>query len=275
MFRHTARQRSTRSSRCAQSDGDRQSECARREQETAAGTWVAGQSNENVNTLDAVAAVVGLAVAWVGTGLLISPAARLLGKPDRIATRCLEQTFLWMLFAAILVIVIVWEKQPLASLWFQPHWFSVAWGLLFAVLSVLVIIPAREWVRRTAGLGGFAAGMEKILTLPVWFRVVAAITAGVVEETLFGGYTITRLAFLTGSLWLAGALSVAAFAALHIPSWGVGPAVSFLVGGAVSTAFFIWRQDLLAMIIAHASVDVWGLVITPLYSEWWKDRRFS
>ena len=109
----------------------------------------------------------------------------------------------------------------------------------------------------------------------MWFRVAAVVTAGVVEETLFNGFAVTRLALLTGSLWLAGALSVTVFAGLHVPFWGAGPALSFLIGGTASTAFFIWRQDLLAMIVAHVAIDAWGLVITPLYSEWWKERRFS
>lgn len=32
---------------------------------------------------------------------------------------------------------------------------------------------------------------------------------------------------------------------------------------------FIWRRDLLAMIIAHATIDVWALAISPSFSSWW------
>jgi hypothetical protein len=168
------------------------------------------------------------------------------------------------------------ENQPLASLWLQPPRLqSVAWGLILAVATVGLVIPAREWVRRTAGLPGFAAGVEKVLALPIWFRVVAVITAGVVEETLFHGYAVTRLVLLTGSLWLGGSLAITVFALLHFPFWSAGPALAFFVGDVVSTSFLIWRQDLLAMIVAHCTVDAWGLVITPLYSEWWKESRFS
>jgi membrane protease YdiL (CAAX protease family) len=223
-----------------------------------------------------VAALVGLCVAWGGTALLVSPLGRVLGDPERIASKCRGQLALWMLLGTVLAIVMFWEKESLDSLWLRPlAWRSLAWGLLLAVATVSVVIPAREWVRRTAGLGGYPAGMAKVLSLPMWFRVAAVVTAGVVEETLFNGFAVTRLALLTGSLWLAGALSVTVFAGLHVPFWGAGPALSFLIGGAASTAFFIWRQDLLAMIVAHVAIDAWGLVITPLYSEWWKERRFS
>ena len=112
--------------------------------------------------------------------------------------------------------------------------------------------------------------MEKVLGLPLWLRVVAVITAGTVEETLFRGYTVTRLSKLTGSMWLAAALSVTAFAALHIPVWGIGPSFSFLLGGAATTAFFIWRRDLLAMVLAHIAIDAWALAVTPHFFGWWK-----
>jgi hypothetical protein len=35
--------------------------------------------------------------------------------------------------------------------------------------------------------------------------------------------------------------------------------------------FFIWRRDLLAMIVFHITTDAIGLVVTPMFSEWWKE----
>lgn len=203
--------------------------------------------------------------------LLVSPAAGFLGDPASIVTKCLEQTALWLLFVVIVGIVVLWEKQPLASLWLRPlQWQSVVWGGLLVLAHILFLFPATEWIRNAVGLAGYAAGMEKVLALPVWFRVVAVVTAGIVEETLFRGYAVTRLARLTGNLYLAAALSATAFAALHIPVWGAGPSLAFLIGGIATTGFFIWRRDLLAMIIAHVAIDAWGFVITPLYSAWWR-----
>jgi len=186
-------------------------------------------------------------------------------------TKCLEQAALWLLFAAVVGIVVFWEKQPLASLWVRPlQWQSVAWGGLLVLAMVLFLYPATEWIRKSSGLAGYAAGMERILPLPIWFRAFAVVTAGVVEETLFRGYAVTRLARLTGSLWLAAVLSAAVFAALHFSFWGPGPSLAFWIGTMATTGFFIWRRDLLAMIIAHAAMDAWALVVTPLFSAWWK-----
>jgi hypothetical protein len=56
--------------------------------------------------------VVGLTVAWGGTALLLSPADQLLGAPDRLATKLLEQLVLWVLLGMIEAIVLLWDNQP-------------------------------------------------------------------------------------------------------------------------------------------------------------------
>ena len=106
--------------------------------------------------------------------------------------------------------------------------------------------------------------MARLAGLPPWFLVFAAITAGVVEETLFRGYALERLGELTGSYTLAGICTLAIFALIHLPFWGWGPVVAFLIGGVVSTAFYVWRHDLMALIVAHALTDTLGLLLlTP------------
>ena len=215
------------------------------------------------------ASIVGLVLAWGGTALLLSPAANFLNYS--IAGKCIGQIALWMLFASTLLIVVFWEKQTIGSLWLKPfRWQSVGWGGFLVLVYLFLLVPATEWLRKSLGLAGYAAGMEQTLALPLWFRVAAVITAGIVEETIFRAYTVTRLTQLSGRLWLAAVLSVTAFAALHIPIWGIGPSFAFLLGGAVMTAFFIWKRDLLAMILAHIAIDAWAFVATPHFSEWWK-----
>src|SRR5688572_8099845 len=70
-------------------------------------------------------AVIGLLVAWGGTALLVSPLGDRLGDPTSLSAALLAQALLWLLFAAVVVIVVFWEKQPLASLWLRPfQWRS-------------------------------------------------------------------------------------------------------------------------------------------------------
>ena len=214
------------------------------------------------------AALVGLVVAWGGPLLLLSPADRLLGPPDRMTTKVLEQLMLWVLLAVIVAIVIFWEKQSLASLSLRPFRLSsVGWGLLLAAVTMYIVMPSLTWALRVAGIPGFEAGMAQILILPLWIRFIAAVTAGIVEDALFLGYAYNRLTLLTGSYWLAGLITVLVVSFLHFPHWGVGPMLAYFVAVGLGTAFFAWRRDLLANIVAHVTVDVMGLVIVPWLSQ--------
>jgi membrane protease YdiL (CAAX protease family) len=210
------------------------------------------------------AALAGLVVAFGGPAVLLSPADRLLGSPERLATKVLEELMLWAFLAIIFAIVILWEKKTLASMWIRPlAWSSFAWGLLLAAATIYVAIPFLTEVLRMAGIAGFEAGMAKILVLPLWLRVIAVITAGVVEDALFIGYGFTRLVFLTGSKWMAGIVTIMLVSFLHFPNWGIGPVLAYFVAVGLAVAFFVWRRDLLANIVAHVIVDGMSLVIVP------------
>jgi membrane protease YdiL (CAAX protease family) len=225
---------------------------------------------ELVTRRSALPACAGLVTAWGGAALLASPAGRLLGDPVSLSAHLLGQAAVWALCAAVLGILFIWEGESLRSIWLRPpHWTSLAWAGVLVVGHVVLLFPATEWIRKRAGLSGYAGGMQLLLGLPVWFRAFAALTAGIVEEVLFRGYAVTRLLLLTGSLTTSVIVSSAVFAILHLPVWGAGPTVAFLVGGLATTAFFAWRRDLLAMIIAHAVIDTWGLLVAPALGRWW------
>ena len=226
-------------------------------------------------TYNRKALLTGLAIAWGGTLLLISPPAqRHFGDPAHLPLAFVGQALMWVLAAAIVAIVLFWERQPLASLWLKPlRWQSIAWGLVLFALCSTVVFPVGEWVRHAAGLSGFSQGMEPLMRFPLSYRIVAVIGAGVVEELLFRGYTITRLTALTGRVWLAAVVALAGFSALHVPGWGWGFVIGGLFGGVVTTAFFVWKKDLLAMMVFHAITDAMGFVIAPMFSEWWTEPR--
>jgi membrane protease YdiL (CAAX protease family) len=204
--------------------------------------------------------IVGLCIALVGTAL---PVGRLLSSPDGFVARVLEQGFLWTLFGLVLAIVILWEKQSLSSIGFRWQWQSVAWGLLLMAVVILVTGPLGDWALIQSGLPGFESGFTKLANLPVWFLAVAAVTAGIVEETLYRGYAIERLALLTGNYWWAGLLAWAAFGLVHTPFWGWGPVLSMSIAGIPILVYYILKHDLLACIIAHAVTDIVGLIILP------------
>ena len=222
------------------------------------------------------AVLTGLVLAWGGTVLIISPVARALADPSRPLLLVAGTVLYWALAASVIAIVLFWEKQPLTSLWLKPFsWQSVLWGFLLAGLNYTAFLPAGEWVRRSTRLSGFSTGMEEIMRFPFWYRVLGVAGAGIVEELLFRGFTVTRLITLTGRVWLAALLALVGFWLLHVPMWGWGFVLSGLIGGAAAMAFFIWRRDLLAMMVFHTITDAIGLVIAPMFYDWWKDPSLS
>jgi uncharacterized protein len=208
-----------------------------------------------------VPSILGLCVALGGPILLAGPAGKALGDPNRLATNLLGQLILWALVVLILALVVFWEKQPLRSIGLQPfRWQSVLWGLALAATFILLTPVWAEMLRRAGLPPSFESGFTNLVRLPRWFLVLAAITAGIAEETLYRGYAVERLAWLTGRYWLGGLISLVIFTLAHVPAWGSGPLLIFLISGGLITLFYVWKRDLLACIIAHAVTDTVGLI---------------
>jgi membrane protease YdiL (CAAX protease family) len=213
-----------------------------------------------LNPIDQLPTLVGLFVALGG---LVLPVGRLLRNPEGFAARVTEQVFAWALFGLVLAIVILWERQSLSSIGFRLHWPSLAWGLVLTAVLIFITGPVGDWALKQTALAGFERGFAKLEELPGWFLIVAAVTAGVVEETLYRGYAIERLALFTGNLWSAGALAWIAFCLVHAPFWGWGPVLRMAIAGLPILLFYLWMRDLLACMIAHALSNIIGLVILP------------
>ena len=80
------------------------------------------------------------------------------------------------------------------------------------------------------------------------------VTGGCVEETLYRGYAVERLATLVHRRWLGAMLATVAFAAAHVPLWGVAFVVTAdLPAGIVLVLFYLWRRDLIANALAHST----------------------
>lgn len=209
----------------------------------------------------------GLTLALAGPVLLALSSDRCFAGSDAVTQNLAGQLTLWALLAGVVGITLGWERRPLASLGLRPlRLASLAWGLAAAAALVYVVVPLSSSLVHAAGLAGFEAGLARVLVLPLWLRVLAVVSGGVVEEALYRGYAITRLELVTNSKALAGALSVLVFALAHAPLWGPGPVISFVLSGGFLAAFFLWRRDLLANVVAHVAVDTLGIVVGPAAS---------
>lgn len=206
-----------------------------------------------------LATICGLLIALGGPPLFVVVSERVFGASPRLAVQVILQLLYCTLPVLLVWITVRGERLPLRSIGLRrPGWSTVMWGLtLWGVLLLLPIVTGP--VLKILGTEGLDEGIQRLAVLPVWFRVVLGVTGGMVEEILYRGYAVERLASLTGRLWLGAGVSALIFGLAHVPSWGLGFALGAdLPFGIVMTAFYLWRRDLLANILAHSG----GLVVS-------------
>lgn len=212
--------------------------------------------------------VFGLVIAMLGPIFVAIASERSVQPPNRLGPLLFAQAGLVAIVAVILSLVFFWEHSSASSIGLKSLTLqSFAWGLALAAFFMFVFSPVAYSALRRFSLGGLDKGLLRLQGLPVWYLVLAVIIGGVAEEILYRGYAVERIATLTGSLWLAGAIPVVVFAVAHVPMWGWGPALATLVSGAILTVFYLWQRDLAACIVAHVVTDFAGIVIGPLVAS--------
>jgi membrane protease YdiL (CAAX protease family) len=168
-----------------------------------------------------------------------------------------------ILVAAVVAISLWVEKLSWSEIGFgRLSWRSVLWGGALAVFLVFVYGPVATAALARFG-GTFSTGAASLAGLPRWYlaSAIAIVAAG--EEWLYRGYALERLQALSGSIWIACGVSLLAFAAAHLPLWGLGPSLTTLISGGVLTALYVWRRDISFLILGHVATDLYGLVIAP------------
>ena len=154
------------------------------------------------------------------------------------------------------------ERLPLASIGIgtSPLWKSLAWG---AVMAAACVIPA-ALIAHFAGYAHSAAA-HNFDKLPVWLILLIVVRAGVVEEFLYRAYSIDRLQRLGLGRMAASLIPLVIFAAAHY-SGGLVNSLMALSLGAIFTAFYLWRRDLVSNIFGHFLIDFVANVIPALFA---------
>jgi len=169
----------------------------------------------------------------------------------------------WLNFAAILAIVIVAERQPLASIGVRPlRWWTIPAGLIAGG----VITFACGALVGVLGLSADTKYLAYLQSLSFGTRLLLVVTAGVFEETVYRGYALERLTAILGNKWLAGAVTVALFTVAHAPALGWAHLPPVLIVSIVVTLLYLWRRDLILNMIAHSTIDAIGLLVVPALS---------
>jgi membrane protease YdiL (CAAX protease family) len=204
--------------------------------------------------------VATLLIALAGPPIFGIIAQRMLGKSPGVTAQIIADLGLWAFLVMILYVVTRVERRPLASIGLKrPTWSTIVSGLMLAFVVLFLWPPIAHWLGNVLRLPSYERGVSQLRGLPVWALLFIALTGGIVEETLYRGYAIERLASLTGRYWLAGSIAALAFGLAHVPGWGAYAVVDF-VFGIMATLFYLWKRDLLANIIAHVAGLAVGLL---------------
>lgn len=167
----------------------------------------------------------------------------------------------WVLVFGLYAYVPLVERRALTSIGFRrPRLPDLTLAVITGVLMVGGIVAIYNVVFPLLHLkiNMKVAGM--ILHTPIWYRILLVTRAAVAEETLFRGYPIERLKEWSGSRWLAGVVSWAAFTYAHLASWGAAQLIIAGYGGLLLTVLYLWRRNLWANMIAHWIADGAGFL---------------
>jgi len=153
------------------------------------------------------------------------------------------------------------ERLPLRSIGIGTStvWKSLAWGV---VIAVACIVPA-ALIAKVTGYGHGAAS-QAFAKLPLWLIFIVVVRAGVVEELFYRGYSIERLQALGFGRIASWVIPLVIFSAAHWTGGAANIAIA-LVLGAILTAFYQWRHDLVSNMFGHFLVDFVSNVLPAMF----------
>lgn len=205
--------------------------------------------------------LIGLALALAGPGAIAALSEALATNPETLAPRALALALFAAVLIAIATIAVFGERLRWRDLGFRRSGFtSPLWAAPVALFFIFLFGPAAFAALAALGIGGFELGLDRFAQLPSWYLGLAIVIVAAGEEWIYRGYAIDRLEALTGSAGIAGAISLGAFAFAHLPVWGPGPALTTLASGAILTALYLWRRDVLMLMLAHVATDLYGFL---------------
>ncbi len=141
----------------------------------------------------------------------------------------------------------------------SPVWKSLAWGV---VIAVACAVPAVVIANFTGY--GHGPGSQSFAKLPLWLIFLVVVRAGAVEELFFRGYAIDRFKRLGFGRTLSWVIPLLIFGVAHWTGGAANIAIALVLGG-ILTAFYLWRQDLVANMFGHFLVDFVSNVLPAMF----------
>ncbi|HEY5807760.1 MAG TPA: CPBP family intramembrane glutamic endopeptidase [Povalibacter sp.] len=207
----------------------------------------------------------GLAIALFAVPILAAGFRNLLGPMTASIAVGRELT----IFAAaglLLWIVRRREGRALESVGFTGASAGqiALWTLIAVVACVAALAIGLVAVNLLDLRFGSAPGTVQT-RLPLWVQLIVVLRAGIVEELFYRGYAINRLQHVSGSNALAVSVSLLVFAGFHYGQGAGGVLIALLMGIAL-TGVYLWKRNVVAVMLAHFLVDFIPNIVLPLLS---------
>ena len=208
---------------------------------------------------------VGLGIALLAIPLIAFVFRQILG-PTTAGVAVARELAIIACAALLIWIIRSPERLSLASIDLVPLPPSrfAGWTLVTLVGCVVALATGLVCVQLFGLRFGSAPGAVSV-NLPMWVTVLVVLRAGIVEELFYRGYAINRLQALSGSKVVAVVVPLLIFATFHYTQGAGGVLISLLLGG-VLTAIYLWKRNLLVVMLAHFLVDFIPNVVLPLIS---------
>ncbi|MDE3135370.1 MAG: CPBP family intramembrane metalloprotease [Acidobacteriota bacterium] len=204
-------------------------------------------------------AVVGLIVVFGWNYVLTGRSHDLANIHDDLLTIAAE----WAVVIILAIITFGFQKRNTRDLGLRMF----GWRDLLVMVGVLVgSYLVTGIVTRFVTMPAWATpdAMRRLVSVPFSVKLGLVLTAAICEEFMYRGFAIEELGGLTGSLWLAGAISWLGFSLAHMGLYGFAPALLVPAAlGAFLTLLYLWRRNLPVCMLMHAILDGFSLLILP------------
>ncbi len=204
------------------------------------------------------ALVIGVALPELGLLSAISPG-------DGAAAQFGRQV-IWLVIGLALLAWVRWaERRPLSSIGLrEPTLGTFGYGIAGAVALIASFVLCYALIFPLLGLKMDTQRTGSIISNPYWLQLLIFVLAAFVEEIIYRGYIIERIEGLTGSKWLAFAVSAIAFTLVHLSSWASSQLIVVAFGAIIMGLLYLWKRDLIMVMIAHCLADVVGFALAAL-----------
>jgi membrane protease YdiL (CAAX protease family) len=167
---------------------------------------------------------------------------------------------------AIALLACVARRHRLSSASFGWHVVrpgDLRWAIAGALVGVLIVYPVAAGINAVLGTPMDQSPLHPS-TGPSGYAVqllFAVVVAPIAEETLFRGLLLTWLRARGRGAFVAAAWSLAAFAAIHLPAFGVGGVVFITLWGVIPSALYLIRGSLTPSWLAHTMNNAWAYLV--------------